>query len=237
MVKRPSDGNAYRPYKRYRTNTFKKTKGMSRKKAWKPIIPYQQKETHCFKKWGAPIAPLRFVSGDVGALTVKPLVVTFSLAQVEGYNDLVALYDQFRIRAVSVKYTALSIPVQNINSGSSVAAQPLTLYSVLDYDDDTALTSATIARQYNSCLVHQYNENSKPHVRYFTPSCLQQVYESNVATAYAPKFGQWLDVNDNATPHYGIKFLLTALSSVTTADLTAGYQVDVCYYLEFKNTR
>jgi len=234
MPKRPYSGSYYGgKAKKSLKSPYSRRSGYQPTKSWKPIIPFQGKQTSVIKRWGAPVAQFRPVAG----LSSNALSITFSLAQVEGYTDFTGLYDQYRIRAVKCLFTPLSVVSTILQTSGAPQIQIPTLMTAIDYDDDTAPSTASVIRQYQTCHTHHYSELNKPHVRYFTPACLAQMYESVSATAYSPKFGQWIDMTDSATPHYGLKCLISTPSIATSVDLNCGYQIEVCYYLEFKNTR
>lgn len=231
-----SSGSSKRYKKTYKT--YKKAVRPTVNKIWKPIIPGMNKQTYTFTRHGVPIPPLKFVASDVGLISQKALTLSFTLSQAEGAADFTALYDQYRIRAVQVKFSPISLTINNLNSSALSSGQSPTLMSVIDYDDSTDLPSASVARQYSTCIVNQYSTSqSKATTRYFTPASLTQLYRTLTTTGYSSKYGQWIDVATNDVPHYGMKFLMTTPVTINATDTNVGYQIDTKYYLEFRNSR
>lgn len=151
-----------------------------------------------------------------------------SLNQVPTVSDFTGLYDQFRINAV--KFTL--IPRGNssdITPTGTSAAQSVGVFSVIDYDDDTNLTSISQAMQYQNCKM---TRSHQVHSRYFKPR-IESTVTTNTGTAAALNTRGWLDVAAGAdVKHFGIKFILQqAPNAVQTFDL----KVD--YYLAFKCVR
>lgn len=128
---------------------------------------------------------------------------TFSLADVNGSGELVSLFDNFRIESVQYRWVLTRDPNQaTANKGWSVRVA----WSH-DFNDSTPVTAAILYQRAN--LKEVYLNNDKLVSDWYTlkPATLMQAYESAVAAAYQPKWKQWLDTGDNATPHYGIKYM------------------------------
>lgn len=235
-MKRRYNGSSSSVSKRFKKGN-KRVSFPMYKKPWKPIMPYMNNKSYVYKRHGAPIPPFKFVAADISVITNKPLTISFTLSQVQGFADFVALYDQYRIRSVEVKYTPITLNIGNLNAAGQSSMQVCTLASVIDYDDSIDLPDVSIARQYSSCLIRQYGEEPYTTRRKFTPASLVQLYRTLTTTGYSSKYGQWIDVATNDVPHYGMKFLLSLPAVCNTGDTNMGYQIDVQYELEFRNSR
>ncbi len=121
------------------------------------------------------------------------------LALTDGYTELTALFDQFRITEVVITL----VPQFNVGAASSSQILPY-IYSVNDFDGG----GPTTATQF---LERGMTPVPMDRVLTFcnrTPTVNAQMYESGVATAYSPVISPWLDCGDPATPHYGTYFLM-----------------------------
>lgn len=159
-------------------------------------------------------------------------VLVFSLNALPGYSEFLNLYDMYKINAVKVSF----IPVSNVTLSLGTAGvidQYTSNYSrfqsVIDYNDDTALTSANEYREYST---YKWTPNTKIHKRYFRPRFTPTVTEGSGSYGIATSSG-WVATGSNATRWYGVKyhinFGVTASSTLTT------HEVEVKYYLSFKN--
>lgn len=153
----------------------------------------------------------------------------FTLNSIPGVSDFTGLYDQYRINAV--KWTL--IPRGNNSditpgSGSTSSANSVGIFSCLDYDDSTNLTSITQYLQYQN---NKMTRTHQQHSRYLKPKINAQIV-NNVTSVSAVNMKGWLDITASDVPHYGIKYCLQqAPSSVQQFDL----KVD--YYIAFKCVR
>ena len=128
----------------------------------------------------------------------------FTLDRVQGYSELTAMYDQYRIDYVqfrinwSPKYTVSVDP-----NAPGQSTYPL-LYYYKDYDDATDPTSLAQMQERGNLRQVRITPNKiiKINVK---PAVAQMVYQSAVSTAYAPKWGAKIDVAMPDVPHYGLK--------------------------------
>lgn len=220
---------------KYKKKMYKKR---TWKKKWRPVIPGISKKTHSFKRFGQDVDRIYPALSEVGSTNLHTEEFTFALNKVQGYENFTALYDQYRIKAVSCKFSPGALNTHSTSSNVSPYSKSMQLLTVIDYDDDTPFSSQTQAREYSTCQIHQYGNDSKDFTRYFTPSCLTRIYESLTTDGFSTKFGQWISTNDPTTPHYGLKCLLrTDDVSFTSSDVNFGWTLQVCYYLEFRNSK
>jgi len=146
----------------------------------------------------------------------------FSLSQVPNSAEFSTLYDQYQIKGIKVqmipRYTE-ALP------GASTIGN---MWSVIDYDDQVVPPGIDTLMQYQNVKRTRLNQ---VHTRYFKPKVATEVFNTGIATAYAPKANVWLDCTSTTVEHYGIKFWFDSSTAGVTFDL------QVTYYLAFKNVR
>lgn len=151
---------------------------------------------------------------------------SFKLNDLPNYTEFTALFDQYKITGIKIRL----IPEQNQQAlGVGVFNIP-PIYTVIDYDDDTALTAITDAMQYQNCKIHTTISGSQI-VRFFRPHIAVAAY-SGTFTSYMNKSMQWIDSASPDTRHYGFKIIVAA---ITTLDTT--FSVVATYYLKMRNVR
>lgn len=144
---------------------------------------------------------------------------TFRLSDLINVSEFTNLYDQFRILKAQVYFKWQGSALDTTQLQTSVLLQRITLSYFPDYDDATLPN----ASEFHERSTTRYKTISPGRVQVIAckPAVLGLAYESTVANAYTPKWRQWLDMGDNATPYYGMKFGfeypgLTAMGSVST---------------------
>jgi len=201
---------------------------MIRRKRWarKPMrmVRSLRQPIHYFKR-------TQYYSGLWTNSTASDVFNNFSfiLAAVPGYTEFTNLYDQYRINAAKITI----IPRGNqsdIGVASTTVAQSVGVFSVVDYDDTSLLTSLNQALQYQNCKMTRTHQQ---HSRFIKPRV-----ELNALVSTLPGNGNavstrgWIDCDFPNTPHQGIKYVFQqSPNSVQTFD------VKVDYYLAFKNVR
>lgn len=155
---------------------------------------------------------------------------TFSLSQVAGVNDFVNLYDQYRINGV--KYTLIPRGnIAEITLAPSYNGQSTGVFSVIDYDDNTAPSTINQLMEYQNVKMTRAHQQ---HSRYIKPRInLQGI--TNIGTSATGQIMNtrgWLDCTNINVPHFGLKFALQQ-----TVNYTQTYDVKIDFYLAFKNVR
>lgn len=156
-------------------------------------------------------------------------VYTFALNKLPNYTEFTNLFDQYRICAV--KLTIIPSITQTVLDGASTSSYPLPeIRSIIDYTEDGTPLDFDELYQY---ATHKMTRGNRIHTRYFKPAVLTSAFEGVAASAYIPKWKQWLTTDDSATPHYSIK---VGLNAVKTAN-TCYFRVYAKYYLQMKNIK
>jgi len=136
-------------------------------------------------------------------------------------------WDQYKIEAVRVTVA----PQQNavgLFTNSSVSMVPC--YCVIDYDDDSALTSATNASAYSNCVVLNPGESVE---RVFQPRMAVAAY-SGTFTGYANMAPEWIDAASNNVRHYGLKFWVPAATAAQTT--LQSWDVTIELFIRFRKS-
>jgi len=162
------------------------------------------------------------------AITPQFLGFNFSLDQLAQYTSWTSVFDQYRIDKVQVtirpQYNAVGLFVP-----ASVKI-PL-LYSVIDYDDNTAASSLSTLKEYSNCNISMYETV----VATFQPHLAMAAYDGSVFTSYANIAGQWIDAASPTVKHYGMKLGVEGGQSGQTGLQT--YDITIKYLISFRNVR
>ena len=140
----------------------------------------------------------------------NPLIksYSFNFGQLINSNEFVALFDQYMITYVQVKWFLKIDP----GAQAAGAASYPRMYLVRDYDDDMLAPTLNNLREHARCQVVVMNPN-RPVVCGVKPAIATQVYNTTLAAGYGPKWKTWIDCNNPAVPHYGIKWAIDDLTN------------------------
>lgn len=146
--------------------------------------------------------------------------ITFQLSSFPEASSFQTIFDAWRISQVRVVFTPQAIGLNSTN------VPPLT--TVIDYDDSTALTQASLL-EYDTAMTTMQGQ---VHIRVLNPRKAVAEYSGTAFTGYgqAPQ-SQWSDTNSTNTPYYGLKYVLPLAAAVQT------YTVTATVLLQFRNSR
>lgn len=144
---------------------------------------------------------------------------SFQMANVNGFAELVSLFDNFRITKVMYRWVITRNPDQATAAGNK-GIYPRLVWTH-DFNDSAPISRDLIYQRSN--MKEAYFNDNMQKTKWFTlkPAVLAQYYESGVATAYSPQWLKWLDTADNVTPHYGIKYAWDNLFAGVNCNLEA----------------
>lgn len=128
----------------------------------------------------------------------------FSMSHVNGFTELVSLFDNFRITRIVYRWIITRDPSQASTAGNK-GIYPRIVWTH-DFNDSAPISRDLIYQRSN--MREAFFSDNIQRTRWFSlrPSLLSTMYESGVANAYSPKWKQWIDTADNAAQHYGIKY-------------------------------
>lgn len=131
-------------------------------------------------------------------------VITFSLSNLQSFTEIVNLFDNFRIMKVLYRWVISRTP-DSVVTTTYKGLYPRIVWAH-DFNDSTVISRTGLMQR--AGLREEYMGDTKQKSRWYVlnPSVLAQMYETSLATAYSPKWRQWLDTSDSATLHYGIKY-------------------------------
>jgi hypothetical protein len=144
-----------------------------------------------------------------------------TLSQLDQYTSLVAVFDQYRIKAVEISFRP------RISQESAASANTGLFCTVIDVDDAASLTSFAQAEDYQTALVGRGFECQ---TRTFKPHAAMALYSGSFS-GYGNTESPWIDSSSSTVQHYGVKTAWTITDSAYTIDYTCRY------WLQFKNVR
>lgn len=167
-------------------------------------------------------------SVDLGLITATNVAASvfaslnFTLSQIDDVASLKGVWDQYRIDLIEVWLFVVS-------SGSTSSALPCTpWYTVVDYDDSTALTTVGQALDYENC---QMSILSAGQYRRFKPHMAVAAYQG-AFTGYTNLAGQWIDAAYDTVQHYGVK-----IAAEATALGALNIYGKARFHVSFRNSR
>lgn len=177
--------------------------------------------------------PIQYITN--GTTIDSYYMYSFNLGACDNISNILALYDQFRINKVVMKFTPVMATVVNKSYDDTTtpgtANRAPTLASCIDLDSESTgnVTQADMKLypSYRECL------GTKKHTRVFTPAMLITGYRSATSSCYLPKYKQWIDCAQNNTPHFGLRVYYEAASPAGAWT----YEIRIKLYCSFKSRR
>jgi len=164
----------------------------------------------------------------------KNLACEFKLSDIPQHTTLTALYDQYQITKIVMKF----IPMVDSNAVSvatgGTASNPGVIASVLDYDDVNTLSNLHEYEQYQTFKV-QPAISRRAHTRVIYPAVMD--YLIGVGGGNTPagvKRRQWIDCGASGISHKGIKYYIDQQYSSLCPQ---NWQVFATYYVKFRCVR
>jgi hypothetical protein len=149
----------------------------------------------------------------------------FSLTDLDSYTAFTGLFDQYRIECVNFRM----IPMQNaIGLTTNSTTTTVTPYCVVDYDDATAISTAGLARTYESCIIVPPGEECS---RTFRPRMALAAYSSTFVS-FGNVGPQWIDAASPSVQHYGVKLFIPAATAAQTQ--LQSWTIERTYWISFR---
>lgn len=152
--------------------------------------------------------------------------LSFGLSDLEGYTELTALYDRYRITKVVLdfQWTLTNTVAGAVGPNASYAPQ-INLFR--DYDDDITPT-AIMFRESGRVIRKRLTANNNFRIA-ITPAVSVPRYKTGATWGYGPQWKQNIDMANPHVPHYGAKLqLICPQIDVGFVQVTAKYYVS-CY--------
>lgn len=145
---------------------------------------------------------------DISAPNSGTAVYT-TVAQLNGANALLAVFDQYRIENVTVSFHPLT-QTGFITAGTVATVVPTGYYNCnvlttcVDTDDAVVPGSEAIVIDHESCIVH--GPLVRSFQRSYVPAVAIETYQTGGFGGYGNRTMQWLDSASSAVQHYGLKY-------------------------------
>lgn len=167
-----------------------------------------------------------FTPGTLGAISV-------ALNQVLT-TDFSALYDEYRISAVTWKIWPDLTTVDSAEQISGLPSDPGMFEMVVDYDDENSPIASELY-EYQTYRNFRFLGRNQPITSTIVPRVSQAYYQTALIQAYGSKGRQWLDLASPAVPHYGWKYHFS--SSISDVEHLFGYYEQFVFYIELRGVR
>lgn len=131
-----------------------------------------------------------------------------NLANLPNVSEFANLFDRYMITHWQVR---LYLKIDPSAQTAATASYPR-VFTVKDYDDDTAPASLDALREHAHCKT-QVLTPYKPVIVNIKPAVLAEVYRSGIYTSYSPKWKQWLDMATTGVTYYGFKLGIDDLTN------------------------
>jgi len=157
--------------------------------------------------------------------TVPTFTATsFSVTNIGDFTSWATVFDQYRIKMIQVTlYPVSDGTVAASTNGAGI------LHSVIDFDDNNALTTLAGALNYSNVIV---TTGDQTHVRCWEPHVAIAAYNSSVFGGYTNALAPWIDTASSNVAHFGLK---TAWSPTSSASYS--YTMIVRMHLQFRNSQ
>jgi hypothetical protein len=150
----------------------------------------------------------------------------FQLSNLDNASSFENVWDQYRIDAIRMTCKPQNNAI-GLVTNSTTSLVPL--YCVIDYDNDSNLTTAATAREYANCIILEPGESF---VRVFQPRVATAAY-SGAFTSFANDEPPWIDCASPSVRHYGVKILVPGVTAAQT--LLQSWDIVYEYFVSFKS--
>ena len=178
---------------------------------------------------GVLIGPSTSSTGPAGYFSYH-----FTMDEIPQSATFAALFDAYRVNKIVLKFIPMNQFTQLGNGSANLAAQPQWLSTVIDYDDNTLLTTEGQLLEYET---FKQSRPSATHKRVFVPAMAQQYFKTSGTTiAFGQAKKRWVDAAYLDVEHYGIKGLVNG-PAVQASQVQTSWKVYATAYISFKQTR
>jgi len=136
------------------------------------------------------------------------------------------IFDQYRIVAMRVYITPQNNAIGLVTNSTTSLVD---FYSVIDYDNPTALSSSSAARDYENCMVQAPGESA---MRTFQPRMALAAY-AGAFTSYANTQPLWIDCASPSVQHYGLKYFIPQATAAQTQ--LQSWELNAEYFIQFRS--
>lgn len=168
----------------------------------------------------------QFTSSGSASVYTSYGAKSFTLSDLPGYSELVALFGQWRMLKVDLQC------IPRVNSNTTANPSYLSNFTyAFDYTMATAPTAIGQILQYDSCKTVNAQDVREFHIT-IKPRTSDVFYNGSVVSGYgANAAGTWINTTSPSVPHYGL--LWAWENNQTTINAIDVYST---YWCEFKMT-
>ena len=224
--------------KRARTSAYRTARGRRIARVKRGILSRNSRNVHSFRRMCTSSVV------DVAG-TEYDFAGEFKFGDITGAAEFSSLYDRYMLTTVVMKIRIVNNPnaanyhntqiAYNTNNGSNATNWFPRLFSCPDYDDAVTETLTQLReRARTKMVVLRPNMYAKFVIK---PAVAVQTYRTALTDGYAPKWGQWLDMNQTDVPHYGMKFAMDMSGSDPADTLPFKLEIEKIYYFKCKDVR
>lgn len=152
----------------------------------------------------------------------------FVLSTLNGSNALLAVFDQYMIKNVTVTFMPLCV-TSFIAAGTVLTVAPTSVYNTsvlttcIDTDDANAPINEAAILDHESAMMH--GPFVKPFSRSFVPALALETYQTGGFGGYGSRAHQWCDSGSPNVQHYGLKWTLYHGTTVPVGTVTMAIYV------------
>lgn len=134
----------------------------------------------------------------------------FTLGDLNGSAEIQSLFDNYRILKVKYRWVCVRDPSTAPTTAANKGIYPRIVWKH-DFNDQVVINRTQMYQ--NANIKEMYFTDSYMKTRWYTlnPAVDMTTYVSAVASAYSPKWRQWLDTTYPAVPHYALKYCYSDL--------------------------
>lgn len=158
--------------------------------------------------------------------------IAFEAGDLDNFTDLSGVFDQYRIDRIELLLRSVNNTTGSLYNLTSPNQALPRLYTVIDRDDSSALSSLAAIREYDNV---EEGEAYESQLISFKPSISPAYYASGSFVGYGIKDPEWLDVASSGIPHYGVKWAVSGQQTSSTNRFA--WDVECFIYVSWKNTR
>lgn len=159
----------------------------------------------------------------------------FALQDIQDDTELAALFDNYKLSRVKVKFMPVAAPIQSYLGGTATTPAtyptPFYMHGAIDTNDASDPTSADEVLQYQNCKSWRSDRGKK---FYWKPS-IEYSVDGHTAGV---KPASYLDCAQKNIRHYGLKLWIEPMpNNNNLAAVNMTLRREITLYFKFKNQR
>lgn len=151
-----------------------------------------------------------FTASNIASLTGAVLTggVSFQFSDVPSSSAWATVFDRYKFLSVEVHFIPIGLTENVLNPSGGVSVLPV-LHTAVDFDDAATTATITALQKYSTYAGVPGNQSL---VRKFVPHVAALVYNNASPSGYLDLGNPFVDMENLAIPHYGLKYALDTSS-------------------------